>query len=522
MGLHFGLFSMVANSALLAAADEHIVIPPLAAAAGAAAEEKMLVFMPGGAVPNTNYVATAAAIQVAVGSQVRLWMVIPAVFERLCILSCTSSLLGLCAPLHASVEAALSMAQGKGWTRGNDSEDLWIAGHSLGGVCSNTLFQAYHTKSSIPYAGLIVMGSYVDESGSYDLTNFPKPLLTLNAELDGGLARPGKTAIWYRQHLELDASKKTDKPVIILPKLNHSNFCPGFDVPGDLYAEVDQSEATKLIGEVVAAFLNLHFLASKSKWEEAQILLNEKLDWTREIMTPYLAAQDMERTAAVTEVSPEGSSPWCSQAQTIVANLPKELDDRLGLLDGFHVSPPELMHCHPSYSAAPGSKLVVTTCSHTDYYSDVSNTGSISAAKQVACKMLTRERILQQLNASADSATATTCRDVNLHALSVAQKLAMPQTLQRFETKGRPFCFLDDSMVTGNIGPLWVYQSSLSLTDSAKCLQVVSPAIVVPLTSSIYPGNHFCKVLSPARALDWMMSDSLKPAKSQEVSTLIV
>ena len=75
--------------------------------------------------------------------------------------------------------------------------------------------------------------------------------------------RPGKISTWWHQFLKLRQQKgleaaATDKPVIaaalegslpnsfkcdgwiaeVLPKLNHSDFCPGFDVPGDLPAEV--------------------------------------------------------------------------------------------------------------------------------------------------------------------------------------------------------------------------------------------------------------------------------------------
>ena len=53
-----------------------------------------------------------------------------------------------------------------------------LAGHSLGGVCANTLFQAYASSeahnagpsgSALAYAGLIVMGSYVDEGGDISI-----------------------------------------------------------------------------------------------------------------------------------------------------------------------------------------------------------------------------------------------------------------------------------------------------------------------------------------------------------------
>ena len=90
---------------------------------------KMLVLIPGGKVPVNNYLQTARAIQEG-ASAVRLWVVIPAVFQRLCIISCTAKL--VCAPLHAAVEGALGQAANAGWVRGTDSQDIFMAGHSLG------------------------------------------------------------------------------------------------------------------------------------------------------------------------------------------------------------------------------------------------------------------------------------------------------------------------------------------------------------------------------------------------------
>eukprot|EP00971_Amphidinium_carterae_P168181 3332293-Amphidinium_carterae.1 len=220
-------------------ADVHIVSPPVTN--DTSLPERMLLFIPGGDVPNQNYLATVEAVQQTLAKDVRLWAAIPAVFKRLCILSCTTP--SLCGTLQGDVEDAFKQAVTQGWKRGDDSKEVWIAGHSLGGVCANTLFQA-GTKNGVdfPYAGVIVMGSYVDVSGEHDVLHYPKPVLTLNAELDAGAARPGKTAIWWEQHLELrktlgEEAALESKPVIILPKLNHSDFCPGFDVPGDLMAE---------------------------------------------------------------------------------------------------------------------------------------------------------------------------------------------------------------------------------------------------------------------------------------------
>jgi hypothetical protein len=479
-----------------AVADDHIVLPPTTT--DTSLPEKMLLFIPGGGVPNAHYTETARAIQKATTNQ-RLWVTIPTILGNLCIPQCSTSF--LCSPLHATTESALKIAVDQGWNRGDDAEDMWLAGHSLGGICANTLFQAYHGN----YAALLVMGSYVDQDGAYSVTNYPKPVLTLNVELDYGGARPGKTSIWWKQHLEFAKSSGDDaalkqKPVIILPGLNHSDFCPGFDVPGDLPAEVDQGRATEVIADAVSSFLSAQLGDSNGLAH-----LKAFRDGTHVWMDPYLQAEAMERSD---QSGTEGTSSVCEQGAHLQAGLSATDDAHLKVTDQFFVKNSNLEHCHPAYEA-DGSDLKVTSCSHTDYYSDVGNTGYFACSKQVACKWLSSDRLAEQLHTTAEKPDVT-CKDINMQTVQMAEALAPKATLERFKQKGRGWCFEDDSSVTGNIGPLWL-KSNIKLTETADCMSVSSMALHTSLESKIFPGSNYCKLLSPTRVLDWMMTDSLKP-----------
>jgi len=106
--------------------------------------------------------------------------------------------------------------------------------------------------------------------------------------------------------------------------------------------------------------------------------------------------------------------------------------------------------------------------------------------------------------------SSISCADINRKAVEVAKKLLPAKSLKRYEEKGRGVCFMEDTGVTGNIGPLWV-KSSIKLVETKECLQVTSRKLVSDIHSPIFPGNHYCKLLSPAAAMDWMMTDSHKP-----------
>lgn len=491
----------VSLSIAVALAGDHIVLPPVSTSS--ALPVKLLLFVPGGNVPNDHYRPTVAAIQTAVKDKVALWGVIPSVTSDLCIIECSAPL--LCSPLHNTVESALDKAVAQGWNRTDDKTSVYLAGHSLGGVCANTLMQAY----AYPYAALLVFGSYIDKTGATDVTEYPTPVLTLNGELDGGMARPGKTSIWWRQYLELekaDASKAiVNKPVIILPSLNHSNFCPGFDVPGDLMAEVTQMEATTTIGQFVGAYLANHILPKPDLADVA--LLQKGVEWTRSFMAPYLTAETFTVDRAQTKLG-EGSSQLCAMAQHTVANLDKLNDARLVVQDGFHVSSPNLEHCHPNYTKTADGRLVLDTCSHTDYYPDIANTGSIEAASEIACKLVSYDRVAEQLNISVP--LKLDCRAVNKLVVAMAAEMAAPSTRKRFSQRGKGWCFLPDQETLGDIGPVWVFKDALAVKENATCMTVQSPVLQTTITGNIYPGNMYCKFLTPERALDWMMTDGLK------------
>merc|ERR1719478_1925991 len=135
----------------------------------------------------------------------------------------------------------------------------------------------------------------------------------------------------------------------------------------------------------------------------------------------------------------------------------------------------------------------------------------MTSSKSVDCKLVSAERIAQQLNLTLDKKMELpSCSDVNRDAVDAAMALlgrsaAGRASLARYKRRGRPFCFLKDTKPPGSIGPLFV-AGSISVKDNGTCLAVQSLAIgPQPLDSHIFPGVHYCKVISPARALEFIL-----------------
>jgi len=498
------------SSSSVVRADDSLVFPPLDGKTGG--NDELLVFIPGANVPTDNYNLTATAIQNA--TNLKLWVVVPAMPAKTCITTCPST--SLCSPLQALVTRAVGFAKDKGF---KGTMPYYLAGHSLGGVCSATLGAAYaNTKES--YKALVVMGAYVTDQ---DVFNYKLPVLTLGAELDGGLGRPGMLSksllssdSWASSNGGIDGQAQlTSKPVVILPGLDHSSFCPGFKVPGDVFpADVDPKYAGNLIGPQVAAFLHLHSDQSEDVVKAAVQVLKDGSKYTRNgILGSFREAQTLEIDSSKT------SSPWCAYAQMNIPGI-KSKQDLSRLVVGEAVykdKSSDFEHTRVHYETLSDGNLEVNVSGHNSYYSGITESCLVPAL-EIGCKLASADRIAEQMNLTKDAYNdKLTCMDINklayAKALDILEKngVAGQKTLDRFHKRGRPVCFSKDTHPLGNIGPLFI-NGHMSIKDNGTCLEIASLALgPQPLNSKIFPGVHYCKLLSPARVIDYIMTDSLKP-----------
>jgi len=299
--------------------------------------------------------------------------------------------------------------------------------------------------------------------------------------------------------------------VQILEGLDHSDFCPGFFVTKtkDCKSEVSQDVALAAIGEVASAFLHLNTPTSDSTKASAMATMKARLNFTKELAEPFLVGFQLEGKLATS--SPDGKplGPWCNVAQQTIAGLDGPDTNKLKtepctlITTGLH----EFKHQHTNYALLADGSLE-TTCFSALEPSTHSTSGSQFSSASIDCKMVDATRVAEQLKVMTNS--SVDCADVNRLAVEEALKLLPAKSRKRFEEKGRGLCFMPDSHVFMNIGPLWL-KSSLKLEETKDCLQVTSSGLISDINSYIYPGNHYCKLYSPAAAMDWMMTDSHKP-----------
>jgi len=224
---------------------------------------------------------------------------------------------------------------------------------------------------------------------------------------------------------------------------------------------------------------------------------------------PFLVAFQLEGGQVASPAKGVLAGPWCNVALNTLVGLSVADADKLKAEPCKLISKGlgQFEHQHPNSTILADGNLETTCFSYVEP-SPHSISGSQFSASSVDCKSIDATRVAKQLKVSTNS--SMTCADVNRKAVEVAKGLLPQKSLRRYMERGRGVCFMPDSSVLGNIGPLWL-KSSIHLTETEHCLQVTSSALLSDINSLIYPGNHYCKLFSPAAALDWIMTDSHKP-----------
>ena len=103
------------------------------------------------------------------------------------------------------------------------------------------------------------------------------------------------------------------------------------------------------------------------------------------------------------------------------------------------------------------------------------------------------------------------CGDINQEALNWALNMAGQKTIDRYNKLGKTLVIGDD-LGPFNAGPLWIWKY-IDYKDNAEKTETLiqSPMMRTPTDYKIKSaaGFHYCKLLSPFRALEWIYIDSL-------------
>lgn len=267
-----------------------------------------------------------------------------------------------------------------------------------------------------------------------------------------------------------------------------------------------------------------------------------------------------------------GGSPWTGQhAQQIMGAYPGV---SMTAVDSIHLVTEENPSCHlphihgnPVNNANPGSTkentapicaspskchLDVTTVTEPIYENggevdiwrahfslDWLDTGFLPiSANEMKTKLKSREAIWQAAGVqnvsyvltdkpSADGGSGDRCGEIIQASIDWALSKLPAKTLKRFQTYGQKFVVGPD-LGTCAAGPCWIWDPLRWNKDDTKNVVNVQSVWFGAENYNGYPcgedkavpcsaGFHYCKLLSPARALEWMYVDGLKNKLSTKV-----
>lgn len=525
-----------------------VILPPISLSDKNTLPEVCFVFAQGADIKPDQYTSLAKEIQQQAKSHFKLWVGIP-------------EFLGDYAEplvIDHGIQRILSKMQKLGMT----TNTLVTGGHSLGGA----MIQLWTNTNADKVKAQVLMGAFLTRAWKQDyIFNYTVPTLTIGGELDG-LARVTRMAEAYHTQI-LDPSQDSTKnrqifPVTVIKGVSHMQFGEG-DIPStvfkrDLLPEVSYDDAHKAIANDVV----LYFRSVLTGELKAQKSLNTRLDETQTLVQPILDSLYLEgyhnfRPPCLcgTDICEPQSycTAYCPFTQQYSQNIMAGSDiaaEGVTVVnaDSFHdvweTEPTVHLPSVQNSCASPKDcTLKTTTITQGVYHTgedleiwkkhfDVPELDSgylPISARELRTKLTARQSIYSHAGvANPDfeelDGGHKRCAEINQYAWDWAvQRLGSESlTSVRFTKYGQPYVMGPDIPVCP-AGPCWIWQElRFNTSEDRSYVEVTSEefatAIDYPLPKTA--GFHYCKVLSPARSMEWMFVDGLREKYSLQSQAL--
>lgn len=445
---------------------------------------------------------------------------------------------------------------------------IFLAGHSM--TSGGQMIQKYAHDNPAQANGVILLSSFLQrvyrpdvaaclpkasiqpkvdfshllgylQDGAHDCygsntVSFPLPVLTVGGELDGVVRITRIAEAYYTQAVLTNAQQKF--PVVVIPGMNHAQFYNGTALPTDLEADVSTDVALSSVAKVVRAFIiqittGVPFPAD---------ILNASKTYFQPIVSAFV---EKEGSWFFTGGDDEhGSSPWAAQAQEWMAEpLPDAwtwtVSNQFRLVSDEEKIPPYYRPKHRPEGNVTGSRAISSSTVSQLRFIELTVTetkagldgwaiikeeklniltalpddGSVYvSAIEIATKLFSRQKAynITGYPSPASLDDGDRCKPINQKAYDWALQAVSPEARQRFLSKGFPLEMVADEKPNPPAGPWWIW-TYLGYNKAATSLQIKSYYAFYSLDADPYgAGNHYCKLLSPARALEYILVDGLR------------
>lgn len=308
-----------------------------------------------------------------------------------------------------------------------------------------------------------------------------------------------------------------------------STMLPKAVVDKDLKPEVDEKTAHNLAAKAMVTFI-----AGILGDEKANSLMESHLQETAYLLQPLITGMQLEGSYFIKDpcyghdlVNPtvptcQHGATWSENAQRIMGGDIEDKNATIKTDDNFHrvytVTPVHLPHVNNTCDGNSTCTLESITVTE-NFYSRLSSfdTGETeTAALEMKAKLMSR----QSIQTDAGNKTANfhemdevgqRCGDINKESLKWALENASAKAVERYNKVGKKIVIGDD-LGPYNEGPLWIW-TYLDYEDNKEKTETTirSPMMRTPTSYPIQAaaGFHYCKLLSPFRAIEWIYIDSL-------------
>merc|ERR1712106_651237 len=363
---------------------------------------------------------------------------------------------------------------------GYSTETIFFGGHSLGGI----VLESYISGHADIANGIALIGTWLpDLLGEKLMGNneYPVPVLTAIGELDGGgLSYLRREA---EETAQLPGSVTSFSKTVLVPQVNHAQVASGeIDqgvIDNDIDAELTEDEAHHMYGERLADWLVLNalHLGLVSQDDALPALANfvEYEAATAEFLVPFNMAHEKEQ---------------------------------VGLHSEFVTNVPTFLGYKPNVKESDGN-ILISTYLYFNYDSDVLDFNNHLSASTVKAKMKLADSIYTLLGLP-ERGEMMTCAEINAKTMEYAISIASETALERMNLKGRSLTFVEDKVYSWG-GISWEYSGGLQWTlNDDNSVELESARLTSEPNFPLFPGEHYCDLLSPYRALEWIYIESVR------------
>ena len=226
-------------------------------------------------------------------------------------------------------------------------------------------------------------------------------------------------------------------------------------------------------------------------------------------------------------------SPIAQYATNVMAGL-DESRFSISVQDAFHkvseITPIHLPHIWNDCTGSTNNCILnVTTVSENvyDMFDEFVDAGTTYiSASEIRMKLKSHQSFLQVTSDPMainldfnETDPSSKCKEINEKIYQLATDLVEPRRLIFYKKYGIEMAFEQDQSPLLPAGPFWIYaplKFELKTRNGRTRMMVSSVEFKTSLNTSFkrisdyIPGMHYCKIISPARVLEWIYTDSLR------------